>query len=104
MRETALDLDDNRLVLLVAYHDTLKNSPWHDFSYLFSASFLFQFGAFVPLLRRKRFYPCDIAAHRTHPRRIFELTCCPLKAQVELLLPKVQELLLKLIVGHNLKV
>jgi hypothetical protein len=96
MRKPALDLDDNRLVLLVADYDSVKNAPWHD-RYLFLASIPFRFGTFMPVLRREGFYPRDIAAHYAHPCGVFELPRCPLEAQIEPLFLEVQKLLLKLI-------
>ena len=95
MRETALDLHDDGLFLLVADDDALENALRHILEPVFSPCVepTSRFAA----LAADRLDPRDVAADTAHPRGVFELPGGALKAQVELLLLEVQELLLELI-------
>src|ERR1700734_4345001 len=46
----------------------------------------------------------DITAHDTHPRSVLQLPARLLKAQVELLLLKLERLVIELILGHDANV
>jgi hypothetical protein len=82
----------------------MKNSPRHDFLNLVLTLFAALTCGFLLLLRGKRLDPRDIAADRAHSSGVRELPGCSLKAQVELLFLEIEELLLKLILGHHLEI
>src|SRR6516165_6646402 len=52
------------------------------------------------LLRRDRLGPGNVAPHRAHPRRVFELARRFLEAQVEALLLQLEHLVVELIERH----
>jgi hypothetical protein len=53
------------------------------------------------LLHRNGLDSRDVAAHLPHPRRVLELAGRPLKAQVELLLLELEDLVVELVDGHG---
>jgi hypothetical protein len=92
MGQTALDLNDDGLSVLVAHHHTLQNTLRH----LLTLQLL---GFGRATLRLGRSQTGDVAAQLAHPCRFFQLARCFLEAQVELLLLQFYDLVGKLIVA-----
>src|SRR3546814_12605962 len=89
--KAALNLHHYRLVILVADHDALQDSLRHCLSSAFDRR-----GRALAL---DGFDARDIATHGLHARSLFPLTAGALKAQIELLLLQLQEIVLKLVRG-----
>jgi hypothetical protein len=89
VREPALYLHDNRLVLLVADDDALQYPLWHraPLKPCFRRA----------LLRSDRLDPGNVAAHLADARGLLQLPGRPLEAQVELLFLEIEELIGQLV-------
>src|ERR1700710_2219640 len=78
MKEAALDLDHDRLGVLVADHDTLANSFRHGLS--------LSLGRHAALFVQNRLHPSDVPAQHANAAGVLGLSIGALEAQVELLL------------------
>jgi hypothetical protein len=95
VQERTFHTDHNSLCAFVAYHDALQNSLWHRLAPLLGLRFT---------LVQDRPDKRDIAPLHTELRGVFQLTRGLLETQIVFFFFRLQERVLKLIIGHGANV